>query len=276
MEEIRFAHVSDTHIVAAGSSAFLHRVQREVRDPLENMKEGLAALSCQNLDFLLLTGDLIHEGEAEDYQNYRALVNRYLPGLPLCCALGNHDRRAAFRQGFLGQQTMDEGPYLAAAQIKGLQIISLDSPYADGMRGSLPADQLNYLARRLENQPPRGSIVLMHNPAVGQQTWGPMAAPEEYRHILRQGEVKAVFAGHLHSAYSGCGGGPGPASAASKTNRRISDAGKGAYRMFSICLPDRGSHRGESQVPKDLAFCILCDNRIFLLPFRNCVLTEIE
>lgn len=98
---------------------------------------------------------------------------------------------------------MDEGPYLAAAQIKGLQIISLDSPYADGMRGSLPADQMNYLARRLENQPPRGSIVLMHNPAVGQQTWGPMAAPEEYRHILRQGEVKAVFAGHLHSAYSG-------------------------------------------------------------------------
>lgn len=91
MEEIRFAHVSDTHIVAAGSSAFLHRVQREVRDPLENLKECLAALSCQNLDFLLLTGDLIHEGEAEDYQNYRALVNRYLPGLPLCCALGNHD-----------------------------------------------------------------------------------------------------------------------------------------------------------------------------------------
>lgn len=46
MEEIRFAHVSDTHIVAAGSSAFLHRVQREVRDPLENLKECLAALSC--------------------------------------------------------------------------------------------------------------------------------------------------------------------------------------------------------------------------------------
>lgn len=203
MEEIRFAHVSDTHIVSAGSSAFLHRVKREVRDPLENLKDCLAALSCQNLDFLLLTGDLIHEGEAEDYRNYRALINRYLPGLPLCCALGNHDRRAAFRQGFLGQQTMDDGPYLAAAQAKGLQIISLDSPYADGMRGSLPADQLNYLARRLENQPERGSIVLMHNPAVGQQSWGPMAVPEEYRNILRQGKVKAVFAGHLHSAYYG-------------------------------------------------------------------------
>lgn len=203
MEEIRFAHVSDTHIVAAGSSAFIHRVQREVRDPLENLAECLAALSCQNLDFLLLTGDLIHEGEAEDYRRYRALFHRYLPGVSLCCALGNHDRRAAFRQGFLDQQTLDEGPYLACAQVKGLQIISLDSPYTDGMRGGLPADQLNYLARQLENQPPRGSIVLMHNPSVAQQPWGAMVPPEEYRAILRQGGVKAVFAGHLHSAYYG-------------------------------------------------------------------------
>lgn len=202
MEELCFAHVSDTHLISANSSDFLYRVQREVRDPLENLKNCLAALSCQKLDFLLLTGDLIHEGETEDYRALRALISRYLPGLPVFCALGNHDRRAQFRQGFLDLQTLDDSPYLAAAQIKGLQIISLDSPY-EGMQGSLPENQLAYLARRLEQQPPRGSILLMHNPCVGQQPWGPMKPPEQYRQLLRQGKVKAVFAGHLHSPYFG-------------------------------------------------------------------------
>ena len=71
MEELCFAHVSDTHLISANSSDFLYRVQREVRDPLENLKNCLAALSCQKLDFLLLTGDLIHEGETEDYRALR-------------------------------------------------------------------------------------------------------------------------------------------------------------------------------------------------------------
>lgn len=132
METLHFAHISDTHLTCGGSSPFVQRVAREVRDPWDNLKDCLCQLQGKALDFVLLTGDLVHEGEEEDYKALKRLLEEKLPGVPLCCAMGNHDHRLAFRRGFLGENTEDAGPYLAYTQVKGLGIITLDSPTSMG------------------------------------------------------------------------------------------------------------------------------------------------
>ena len=37
METLHFAHISDTHLTCGGSSPFMQRVAREVRDPWDNL-----------------------------------------------------------------------------------------------------------------------------------------------------------------------------------------------------------------------------------------------
>ena len=91
--------------------------------------------------------------------------------------------------------------------MKGLGIITLDSPYLHGTDGTLPPDQLEFLRKSLEQKPPRGNIVILHHPVVGQQPWGPMEAPEEYFELLAKGKVRGVFAGHLHCSFHGWRGG---------------------------------------------------------------------
>ena len=41
MRPLRFAHISDTHLVCAGSSEWMFQVQREVRDPRRNLERCL-------------------------------------------------------------------------------------------------------------------------------------------------------------------------------------------------------------------------------------------
>lgn len=96
-----FAHISDTHLDCPGSSDFLKRLHREVRDPLENLTCCLQELAARKVAFVLHTGDMVHEGDAGDYAILRRLFDKYLPGVPVIAAMGNHDHRAAFREGFL-------------------------------------------------------------------------------------------------------------------------------------------------------------------------------
>ena len=74
MEILHFAHISDTHLTCGGSSPFMQRVAREVRDLWDNLKDCLCQLQGKALDFVLLTGDLVHEGEEEDYKALKRLL----------------------------------------------------------------------------------------------------------------------------------------------------------------------------------------------------------
>lgn len=201
METLRFAHISDTHVVCSGSSEFMFQVRREVRDPKDTLVKCLKELGGQPLDFVLLTGDLVHEGEEADYAAYRRLFDSYLPGVPLCVALGNHDHRGAFRRGFLGQPQGDDSAYLAVQTVKGLRVVSLDTPYIDGLAGSLPEEQLDYLEQAVREPAPRGTVVIMHHPVTADQPWARLQAPERFARILQNSDVKAVFNGHLHCNY---------------------------------------------------------------------------
>ena len=79
MNPIRFAHVSDTHICRDYGKTQMKEVFAKCEDPADTLRRCLKKLNQEKLDFVLFTGDLVHEGEKEDYE--QPLRAAGLPGL---------------------------------------------------------------------------------------------------------------------------------------------------------------------------------------------------
>lgn len=200
---LRFAHISDLHLVGGEMTRVLTRALELDRDPRKNLDKCLETLRKERPDFLLLTGDCVHEGRAEDYRRLRARFDECLPGIPIFVSLGNHDRRMEFREGFLGEAGADDSPYRAKAEWQGLRVLSLDSAWEKKNGGRFPEDQLDWLEEELKTPSKRGTILLFHHPILG--AVGPLGfAPcERLYRLLGQGEIKAMFNGHIHKSFIG-------------------------------------------------------------------------
>lgn len=202
MSPISFAHISDTHLDCPGSSDFIQKIHRDVRDPLENLIQCLEELSARKVAFVLHTGDMIHEGSAEDYAALRRLFEEYLPDVPVIASMGNHDRRAAYREGFLGLPAPDDGDFTQEILVDGLRILALDSAKS-GLIGSLSGAQLDWLEEKLSTPAPRGTFLMMHHPVAHELPSLPMAVSPKFARLVENSDILALFTGHLHSNFNG-------------------------------------------------------------------------
>lgn len=193
-------HLSDTHFIRPDASERLGAVP--IADDGTRLRRVLRAAMnyAQKPDFFLITGDLVHEGDAEDYRAYRALLDECCGDVPYYVCLGNHDRHRAFHEGFLGES--GDAPYVRSSVQGGLRIISLDSSPEDAtVMGRITPEQLAFLREELKTPAPKGTVVLLHHPPCG-VVYESFAAHcpemEELAKLLESGEVRAVFSGHTH------------------------------------------------------------------------------
>lgn len=203
---MRFVQLSDTHLLknrpVPGGTAYDPAL---VTDDGAKLRAALRAAAAhpQRPDLFFLTGDLVHEGTAEDYRYLRELLDECCGGIPYYVCLGNHDRHRAFYEGFLGESGKD-GPYLYSVTQDGLRIIALDTSPEDGMAvGALPAEQVDYLREALKTPAPKGTVVLLHHPPAGNVLAGmehlcPLRP--ELLEAVRGTDVRAVLSGHTHFA----------------------------------------------------------------------------
>lgn len=198
MRPIRFAHLSDTHFrlsyepVRQTCPMLLTAVS-----PAQKLERCLHVLRGQALDFVLVTGDLVHEGDAEDYRGFRAALQAGLPGVRVIVSLGNHDRRRAFYMGYLGEER--NGPYDTVEMVDGLRVIALDSGAAADENGGFSSAQMRWLCARLAAKAPRGTILHLHHP-VRFLPKIEMKVDGAFFRMLRGSDVRAVFCGHVHSS----------------------------------------------------------------------------
>ena len=197
-----FAHISDTHLDCPGSSDFIKRLHREVRDPLENLTCCLQELAARKVAFVLHTGDMVHEGDAGDYAILRRLFDKYLPGVPVIAAMGNHDHRAAFREGFLGIPSPGDEDFTQEVVLDGLRILVLDSAKS-GLIGSVSDAQVDWLEERLASPAPRGTFLMMHHPTVCEHPAMALEVSPEFSSLVENSDIHAIFTGHTHSNYNG-------------------------------------------------------------------------
>lgn len=196
MKVIRFAHISDTHFDCGGASAFVRTVSREYSTK-QRLAETLAGLP--ELDFILLTGDLVHEGETGDYEEFRRIFDSHVPCTPIFCAMGNHDRRREFAEGFLRAEAID-APYLYSSTYADLRIICLDSAFDFGSQGYISPSQTEWLEAELSKPFGRGTIVLSHHPFVSAVAGVSAEVNSDFIRVIENSDVIGFFNGHIHSS----------------------------------------------------------------------------
>lgn len=203
MIPITIAHLSDIHYNPRDNSDIATMLREKEILVEKRLPACLKNLKKRKPDVLLITGDLTHEGCPADYAYLKEQIQETLPGVPVLCAMGNHDRRSAFRSGFLNEkQAVSDSPYYASMETKGYQFISLDSSWEKGMEGTFPDDALEYLQEKLKNTSVFGSFLIMHHPIMTMAGHLSFSMTDAFRTILESKRITAIFNGHVHGSYA--------------------------------------------------------------------------
>ena len=195
-ESLTFVQISDTHFLADDGEVMGVRPAPQLARVLTR----IAALPTPPR-FVLHTGDLIHDSGVAGYTYLRRALAPL--GLPLVATLGNHDDRAAFRQGFLKEPDGDTHRYNGVHLFDGLRVIALDSLVPGEIGGELGQEQLSWLAETLATPASGDTIVALHHPvALAGFTYltdGLLRDAPALAAALAPHPILGVLAGHCHA-----------------------------------------------------------------------------
>ena len=192
-------HLSDTHFI--GDDGLLYGAV----DAEAHLAQLLAELESSKArpEAIVFTGDLADKGDPRAYEKLRAMVEPVAArlGAQLIWVMGNHDNRASFRAGLLGQLPSMK-PVDRVHDVNGLRVIALDSSVPGSHHGEITPEQLDWLAEELSSPAPHGTILALHHPPVPSVL--DLAVLVELRdqsalaEVLEGTDVRSILAGHLH------------------------------------------------------------------------------
>lgn len=224
---MRVVQLSDTHLMPGGAPF------REIADTsaaLARAAETIAGLAERvgPIDLVLVTGDLVEEGDAESYARFRELTAA-IPA-PMAVIPGNHDDREELRAAFADQPQMPRsGPVNWRLDLRGATVVGLDSLVDGAPHGALPPETLDWLRRAIAGLPDTPLIVAVHHPpfpvGIPFMDGIGLRAPEALLAILaeRFGPTLLV-AGHVHRTVMATGGHKAMAIAPSPSHAIALDA----------------------------------------------------
>jgi len=201
-DALYFIHMTDTHIKAPGEKNFLNL------DMTARLRAVFAHVKTLSLRpaFFVISGDLTHEGDMADYRHLRAVLDEEIApfNAPVFVALGNHDHRGPFREGYLGD-TPEETAYYFEETISGLRLIVLDteiSSEGEKVEGRLDAEQLAWLKSVLATPAVRGTILVLHHPALPNALRllddHLLTNPDDLAEVIHDTDVIGLLSGHIH------------------------------------------------------------------------------
>ncbi|WP_041780722.1 metallophosphoesterase family protein [Allocoleopsis franciscana] len=216
----RFAVVSDPHIGLAHTIWDHPNRFHLVEVSIPALELILEHLNQQNIDFLLLPGDLTQHGERDNHAWLQKRLSQ-LP-FPVYVVPGNHDvpnllsnehsiglKDFPYYYHQLGYDNPDQ-LYYTTEILPGVQLIGLNSNQFDAsgkQLGCLDEQQLVWLEQVLQESQDKLVLVMVHHNVVEHlpyQSRHPMGrrymldnAPALLK-ILKQAGVNLVFTGHLH------------------------------------------------------------------------------
>lgn len=197
MEKIRFAHLSDTHICKDYSGNQMKDLFEKAGSPGVNLEKCLRELEARQLDFVLISGDLVHEGTSEDYRYLNDMVCSCMPTTHVIYALGNHDKKQEFRAGL--QMDPDDRSLYYIKNINGLRVIVLDSAVPGKESGNISEEQVEWLEGILLEKAPKGSIITFHHPVEWEVEELGMQITNRLWELLKNSDVLGIFCGHTHA-----------------------------------------------------------------------------
>jgi len=205
---MRVAQISDLHIMRDGKQAY---GAFDTRACLDRAVDRLNRLAPRP-DVVLVTGDLVDTGSAEEYARLRHALDRLT--LPYRLIPGNHDARATLRAAFPEQRWDQAEPEFCqfVDETQGLRLIGLDSLDPGQVAGRLCPRRLAWLDAVLAAGDGRPTLIAVHHPAfatgVAHMDALPMHGAEALIDCVnRHRGVVRVVAGHVHRTMSAALGG---------------------------------------------------------------------
>jgi 3',5'-cyclic-AMP phosphodiesterase len=180
-------------------------------DPAQRLSAAIETINDdhRDIDFVIVTGDLAHNGERAAYEHLRTVLAELRA--PVILMLGNHDSRLEFRAAFpevIGDHT---GFIQSMRVFEGGTMITLDTLNEGGRThaGRLCASRLAFLERALKDAPlDRPLILFQHHPPF--DTGLPHMdairldnADDEWEVIRRTRRPDFLFVGHVHRPIGG-------------------------------------------------------------------------
>ena len=205
MRRAEFIHISDIHYQRRYSPFARRLIEKTGADFTSLFRRNMAHIlqRHENIDFFLISGDLVHEGTIDEYRELRELWDE-ICGLPVYAVPGNHDSQA-FASGFLGEEPMEPGEPTDRIYChdSGLRIIAADARGGAYGTGRLSPTQLIRL-REAVSEPGDAIFMLHQTPHVSGDEefliWQ-MENPGEVYEAVRESQLLGIFAGHTHKRF---------------------------------------------------------------------------
>jgi len=217
--------VSDPHLVAPGGKLF-------GSDPLRRLEACIADINANNADadLVIFCGDLANDCEPPAYAALAGCLGDLAP--PYRLTVGNHDDRAALIEA-IPEVARSDGFIQSALDIGGTRLIVLDTLWPGNVAGTLCDRRLGWLDAQLAGAG-RALLFLHHPPmAIGIPSVDDsrLAAPERLLAVInRHGNVRHVFAGHVHRLSHGNWNGV-PVTTLRGTNHQTALAFSGPHKV---------------------------------------------
>src|SRR5262249_24537421 len=154
---VLIAQISDLHVKRPGELAY------EMVDTAAALARCIGHLNAfrPRPAFVVISGDLVDRGLAEEYAHVCRLLKRL--ELPFAAIPGNHDERRNFRRAFSDQPFAQEsGPANLRIEVGGLVLLLLDSSVPGKDYGELDVATLSWLDTELGTA--RGpALIFLHH-----------------------------------------------------------------------------------------------------------------
>jgi 3',5'-cyclic AMP phosphodiesterase CpdA len=209
---MRILHLSDTHLDRVdGPNGHGVNARESLRRILEDCRE------VQNIDVVVVSGDLADDGSREAYIDVLELVGGFASErrVPTIFSTGNHDERQAFTK-VLGSGHVDaagadrpadlfssvDGERAATSQVAGYRFVTLDSLVPGKGYGRISQAQLDWLREVLAEPAPNGTILAFHHPPIAldvevQRALG-LRNAGDLAEAIRGKDVRLILCGHFH------------------------------------------------------------------------------
>ena len=197
---LKIAHITDLHLLA--------KKEDKVGglNPYERLKQIVALVRrIQDLDCVIVTGDIAHHSEYEAYIHANELLKEI--NAPIFWLQGNHDFAQVMLQVANRVKIRSDKSFI----IKDTKFILLQTVLRDEVdltknrgRGLLFEYELSFLKRELEEDNFKQAVIGLHHPPLLTNTWidrRGLVNREEFTTILENyPKVSLVLYGHQHLA----------------------------------------------------------------------------
>jgi len=146
------AQISDTHVRTDDDGAAARQLQRAI-----------AQAKDYEADAILITGDLVNEGRADEYAALAEVLRD--PPAPLYVLPGNHDDRDHLRDALRSHAYLPKHGRLSfVVDNFPVRIVAIDQIVPGETFGMLTKDHARWLDRTLKHARKKPTLVAMHHP----------------------------------------------------------------------------------------------------------------